>query len=157
LFNFSPKSRPSIKRHPSKDKFITILSGSIRSTKTWTLSAKQLFRLNQYKVTDAGATGSCVPNANGYNCGFLNSRARAGNVGFVPKDDAINNAMAWQAQPGASLCQNTGWLMSYQQRWPQNTTPYQLDGAPNSNTFAHRSGTAASFNITTPPPNAPGW
>jgi hypothetical protein len=50
LFNFSPKNRAFIKRRASKDKFITILSGSIRSTKTWTLSANQLFRRNQCKV-----------------------------------------------------------------------------------------------------------
>ena len=33
----------SPEEHLSKDKSITILPGSIRSTKTWTLSAKQLF------------------------------------------------------------------------------------------------------------------
>jgi PBSX family phage terminase large subunit len=50
MYNFSPKARRFIQRPPEKDKFITILSGSIRSTKTWTLSSKQLFKLNRYKV-----------------------------------------------------------------------------------------------------------
>lgn len=50
MHNFSPKASRFIQRPPEKDKFITVLSGSIRSTKTWTLSSKQLFKLNRYNV-----------------------------------------------------------------------------------------------------------
>jgi hypothetical protein len=106
-------------------------------------------------VTDAGPTKNCINTS--IDCGFLNSWATAGNHGQLPDDDAINNALAWQATPSASLCTNTGWLMAYQQQWRQNTVPYGKNKASNSNTFAHSSGSNAIFTITTPPPNAPGW
>jgi hypothetical protein len=47
---FSAKSRAFIKRPPEKDKFITILSGSIRSGKTWTMSAKILVSLHRQRA-----------------------------------------------------------------------------------------------------------
>jgi hypothetical protein len=47
---FSAKSRAFIKRPPEKDKFITILSGSIRSGKTWTMSAKILASLHRQRA-----------------------------------------------------------------------------------------------------------
>jgi hypothetical protein len=106
-------------------------------------------------VTDAGPTKNCLNTS--LDCGFLNSWAKAGNKGQLPDDDAINNALAWQAQPSPSLCTNTGWLMDYQQQWRQNTTPCGKNKAWNSKTFAHSSGSNAIFTITTPPPNAPGW
>lgn len=47
---FSKKSSDFIRTNPRTDAFITILEGSIRSSKTWTMIPKILFSLNSYKV-----------------------------------------------------------------------------------------------------------
>jgi hypothetical protein len=108
-------------------------------------------------VTDAGPTGSCISVSGIPNCGYLNSWIAQGDQGHLTADQPHNDTTAWFATPGTSVCPATVQLSQYQYDWKQNTTLYQIGGAPNSNTFAHRSGTAASFNITTPPPNSPGW
>lgn len=50
MASFSPKSKAFIRTHPRNDAFFTILEGSIRSSKTWTMIPKLLFGLNNYKV-----------------------------------------------------------------------------------------------------------
>jgi PBSX family phage terminase large subunit len=50
LSDFCPKARVFINRSPGEDRFITILAGAIRSSKTWTMIPKLQFELNKYKV-----------------------------------------------------------------------------------------------------------
>jgi len=47
---FGKKSRDFILRNPSKDRRYTILSGSVRSSKTFTIDAKLLVQYSQYDV-----------------------------------------------------------------------------------------------------------
>lgn len=47
---FGKKSRDFIRRRPEQDKRYTIMVGSVRSSKTFTLGAKLLIQLNRYKV-----------------------------------------------------------------------------------------------------------
>lgn len=50
LYPFCEKARVFINRHPSQDRFITVLEGAIRSSKTWTMIPKIQFQLNSYRV-----------------------------------------------------------------------------------------------------------
>lgn len=50
MFPFSPKAKRFILRHPRKDKWITILNGSVRSGKTWAVNTKLLMHLIKYRV-----------------------------------------------------------------------------------------------------------
>lgn len=47
---FGKKARDFILRHPSKDKRYTILEGSVRSSKTYTIDAKTIVQYSQYDV-----------------------------------------------------------------------------------------------------------
>lgn len=47
---FGKKSREFILRHPSKDRRYTVLTGSVRSSKTMTINAKTIVQYSQYDV-----------------------------------------------------------------------------------------------------------
>ena len=50
MARFSPKARAFIRRPPEHDASVNILSGSVRSGKTWAVVAKLALALNWYPV-----------------------------------------------------------------------------------------------------------
>lgn len=50
MASFSRKSKDFIKRHPKRDAFINMLEGSVRSSKTWTMIPKIIYKLVPYDV-----------------------------------------------------------------------------------------------------------
>ena len=102
-------------------------------------------------VTDGGPSGNCTPD-----CGYLLAWIVQGNVGHYEEDNP-NASFAWGAGPSSSVCQSVQNLFAYAAGWPQSMYGYVLGGSPNSNTYAHWAGNYASFTVTTPPPDAPGW
>ncbi len=119
----------------------------------WWIQTTQNSTATQY-VMDAGPSASCLAG-----CGFLNDWVVMGSTGHYAEDNQ-NASLAWAWPNGGGVsavaCPAATNLYNFGVNWPQNTTPYVLGGAPNSNTFTHWAANAAGL-APTAPPNAPGW
>lgn|GEM_PF-4590448 len=104
-------------------------------------------------IIEGGPAGTCPA------CGNLVDWITQGTISVHYNSgnsvDSSGDTTAWSIGPSSAQCSSVAALHSFAETWTPVT--YVLNGAPNSNTFAHEAGTAASFTIATPPPNAPGW
>jgi len=108
------------------------------------------------EIIDAGpADPDCSPY---HRCGLLIDWPPFGPSGHY-REDNPGAATAWTAPQSNQLSTEVFFLEFSAATWNSNNpnTWYVIDGAPNSNTFAHDMANDAGFTNVTAPPSAPGW
>ncbi len=107
-------------------------------------------------ILDGGPTTNGLSCAAGA-CGDLEGWISNGDYGIPPAypADNLNDALAWETGLSSNFCTGVANMLNYVATWNDTQITYYLLG-PNSNTFAHLTGTAGGFSPTQPP-KTPGW